>query len=224
MTRKQWFCVLLPLLGACSNEAIDRAGDIAIEMDAALVKASSASNATCADDLEPDVRLRTAMRRELARMHGLPVLRDEAHRSPVALAIMADDPDAMNRFIADGYSLENASAMSDPVTLAVQYGSDQALAALLARGLEPDVGRDLVDELNYDTTPLTRAVSAGRVETVRLLIGAGAEVDSETDVGRRLLRSLRACKNPEIARMLVEAGLPADAVAKELATPLPGRG
>ncbi|SDT12174.1 hypothetical protein SAMN04488570_3585 [Nocardioides scoriae] len=65
-----------------------------------------------------------------------------------------------------------------PLMLAAYHGHAATVAALLARGADPDARN------HRDQSPVAGALFKGEDDVVRLLVGAGADLDAGTPSGR----------------------------------------
>ena len=67
---------------------------------------------------------------------------------------------------------------NSPLMLAAYHGHAATVAALLARGADPDLRN------GRDQSPVAGALFKGEDEVVRLLVGAGADLDAGSPRGR----------------------------------------
>jgi ankyrin repeat protein len=95
---------------------------------------------------------------------------------------------------------ESDNGKRTPLHLAAYFGLPGTVTELLARKYEPDA----LDSLSK--TPLRYAVERGNVEVARILIAAGANVNSEDFQGVRLLFVAVRCGDEPLTRLLVESG------------------
>lgn len=208
---KGWFGMLLiPLLVGCTYTPMDEAEKAATAMDMEYAGRENNCGPT------PSPALRARMRSTLVQIDRRG-LKDKAQRTPVQFAIMADDAAQLQRFLAMGYPLHVDQEMSTPLELAASYGATEVLAALLAKGEDPNGTIVYRDNGGHVGTPLSRAIYSGNVRQVRMLFAAGGKIDLTTDEGETAVRMLGLCATPEIGRMLVDAGVPQTRVDAELA-------
>ncbi|HET6252393.1 MAG TPA: ankyrin repeat domain-containing protein [Tepidisphaeraceae bacterium] len=120
-------------------------------------------------------------------------------RSDVALALIAAGADA------------NAANHIGTAPLHVAGYDPDVVKALLAHGANANADRP-----DDDATPLSRAASSGDAESVKLLIGAGADIKKLDSHGRTPLFLAVEGNRPEAVKALLDAGA-------DPATPDPGR-
>lgn len=132
----------------------------------------------------------------------------EIVRQPLELAAERGDLAEVERLIAAGADIEGAGGTFNPLTQAASYEEHADIVrALLAAGADPE-GRGKRDGMCW-ASPLGRATSHGNVETARLLLEAGASINTE-------------CNNPApgylappVTDLLVEYGLDLQAVNEQ---------
>ena len=122
--------------------------------------------------------------------------------SPLRQAILHSRPGIAEALLAAGAKPDAAA-----VGLAARSGNLDALQALLAHKapVNESYFRRGAFGQGY-TTPLHDAVDGGHVESVRLLLGKGADVNAIPSFGSTALRVAVAAGRVEIVRVLLEAG------------------
>lgn len=155
-------------------------------------------------------------------------VRKEQRKQEEALfeAARTDNPHAIKNLIEKDRVNINARNTygKTALSIAASLGADRALIQLLGYNVEAcdliplseyDAERKILISLlgynadinlpnKYGWTPLKKAASAGHVNSVKLLLGAGAPVDTEDSEGYTPL--MNAYKNPIIAQLLIDAG------------------
>lgn len=119
-------------------------------------------------------------------------LHDRQGESPAFYAVMADDPDQLDRLLGLGYDL--ASPQGSLLHAAAFWNASKVARLLLDRGLSPEIRNP------GGATPLMIAVSEGGPDVARLLVQRGAHVDTRT------LQYALACKNQAMIDFLVHSG------------------
>jgi ankyrin repeat protein len=119
-------------------------------------------------------------------------LHDKQGESPAFYAVMADDPNQLQRLLGLGYGV--ASAQGSLLHAAAFWNASKTARLLLDRGVSPEV------RSSGGATPLMIAVSEGGPDVARLLVQRGAHVDTHT------LQYALACKNQAMIDFLVRSG------------------
>ncbi len=107
------------------------------------------------------------------------------------------------------------SDISLPLNVASREGDAQRVSKLIAAGEDIDASDSI-----YGLTPLHEAASSGSVESVRILLDAGATVDSLTNRGQTPLHAAAFHGHLDIVEELIDAGADADKVDHNRDTPL----
>jgi ankyrin repeat protein len=104
--------------------------------------------------------------------------------------------------LAEGDVAQRSADGFTPLHYAAFFGGAEAVAALLARGADPDA----VAENDMRVTPLHSAAAAGDGESVRLLLDAGADPNAEQQGGFVPLDSALQRGDEEMAALLRAQG------------------
>ncbi|CCG04809.1 ankyrin repeat domain-containing protein [Blastococcus saxobsidens] len=128
-------------------------------------------------------------------------------------AAYLDDVDRLTAELDGGAPLTDPTTGLDLLAWAAYGGAARAARLLIDRGADPDGGA------------LHAAAEGRRLELVRLLLDAGAEVDRrDPDTGRTPLHTAVAAggtgASPEIVRLLLDAGADVDATTHDGASAL----
>ena len=128
-------------------------------------------------------------------------------------AAYLDDVDQLARQLDDGASLTDPASGVDLLSWAALGGAATAARLLLDRGADASGGA------------LHSAADGSRLELVRLLLGAGADVDRRNpETGRAPLHAAVAAgpggDSPEIVKVLLDAGANVDATTNDGASAL----
>ena len=117
-------------------------------------------------------------------------------------AIRAKDAKRVRAAVAAGANLAGDDGRTSAVHLAAEVGDAEVIEALPRAGV-----RKLLDELDAaDRTPLMYAAAKGNVQTAKLLIEMGANVNARNSTGDTALRVAASDGTLQIARLLLEAG------------------
>lgn len=130
--------------------------------------------------------------------------RDDNDNTPLHVAAERGHRAAVYQLLRrEGSVLANAhnQAEETPFTLAVRNGHTE-IAGLLLKTLSVDVNEQA---LNSDT-PLLRAVAEEKPDIVRLLLGAGAEVNYTNLWHSPLTQAALSNENTDILQLLLKAG------------------
>jgi uncharacterized protein len=122
-------------------------------------------------------------------------------------SILEEDPKLANAFAPDGFF---------PLGLAAFYGREQAVAALLARGADPNA----TARNPMKVRALHAAAASGSVSIARRLVEAGADVDAPQEGGFTPLHEASSSGQLELARLLLEHGANVEARADDGRTAL----
>lgn len=113
----------------------------------------------------------------------------------LAEAVALGDVVAVQKHIERGLDPTNGQTR-DAIERAIRTGRDDVLAAMLARGLDPNL------RLSYDNTLLLHAALYGRRGCVRRLLEAGADPDATNELGEGA--DLLAADNPpDVAEAII---------------------
>jgi len=128
-------------------------------------------------------------------------------------AAYLDDVDQLTRELGDGAKLADPVTGDDLLTWAARGGAAGTARLLLERGADADGGA------------LHAAAGRGRLELVRILLAAGADVDRrDPDSGRAPLHEAVAAgpagDAPEVVRALLDAGADVNATTSDGASAL----
>lgn len=120
------------------------------------------------------------------------------------LAACLDDVEALDALLEAGAEVDATDASGrTALCIAAARGNVAALERLVAYGAEVDF---VVDE-GYARTPLLDAVSGGRIEVVRVLVDAGADVNYEGEFSSWTPLALAVMYGEaEIGQLLIAAG------------------
>jgi len=135
-------------------------------------------------------------------------------QTPASYAVMADDPEQLERLLSLGYKPfdRDGSLLHG----AAYWNSVRVAKYLLEHGADPN------QKSSAGATPLMVAVSEGGPDVARLLLAHGAAVDSKT------VRFALPCKDQEMVNLLAGTGIQLDAetraAAARLHMRLPGDG
>ncbi len=137
-------------------------------------------------------------------------------RTEVAVMLYRVKPGATNDDLeavtSRGGGTEVVALRRSVLHAAAEMGYTDALAAMLDRGIDVDVGSDV------GATALSYAATRGRLEAVALLLERGADVNARNGVGKTALgiavlansfarlRNFRAADHDAVIRLLADAG------------------
>jgi ankyrin repeat protein len=143
----------------------------------------------------------------------VPLLKELGAPVDAASAAYLDDVDRLGTELDGGAPLTEPVTGVDLLTLAAAGGATGSARALLDRGADADGGA------------LHAAASRARLELVRLLLAAGADVNRrEPDTGRSPLHAAvstgRSHDAPEVVRALLDAGADVNATTTDGASAL----
>ena len=82
---------------------------------------------------------------------------------------------------------------------AIDSGDNDLVSRILDQGYS-------IDRSSSGTTPLMRACASGQIETVRMLIGRGADVNASNDLGWTPLMVATLNKKSQVASLLIQSG------------------
>lgn len=103
---------------------------------------------------------------------------DESEADRFIAAVNAGDTASVEALIAGGANVNQAgSRRFPPLFHAVRNGDDQMVHLLLAQGADPQSGA-FYYRFWYDVTPLSLAIQLDRIDLVRILLDAGADVNT----------------------------------------------
>lgn len=123
-------------------------------------------------------------------------------------ALVKQDAALVNTFSTDGFA---------PLSLAVFFGHQSTVAALLAAGAEVNIA----SRETMKVTPLHSAAAARQLEIARVLLAHGADVNArQADSGFTPLHEAAANGDLELAKLLLEKGADINARMKDGQTPL----
>jgi len=136
---------------------------------------------------------------------------DRLRRTPLHRAVRSGVQGAVKRLLAEGADIHREDTFGHaPLHVGAKQGIPEMVRLLLQHGASPNQCK------NEDRTPLRLAISytapnakTHRLETVRILIDAGAEIDRSDNTGSLGLTELglAALKGyDEVARLLLAAG------------------
>ena len=139
---------------------------------------------------------------ELISAGANPHLRDEAHWSPLDLALRYNTPDVVRALITGG---ANPSATDEYGLTALHYtaiyNENPEITALLAgAGVDPRV-KD-----REDWSPLGRAIVYNTLEVIETLIAGGADLDIKEGGGWSLMELAVAYNTPEVVGVFLSIG------------------
>lgn len=166
-----------------------------------------------ADDSAGAELIHAAERGDAARVEallstGLAVdMRDADGRTLLLLAVRADEIATARLLVAAGADVNAVDRIDDtPFLYAGAEGRNEILKLILATGRA-----DLASTNRYGGTALIPVAHHGHVETVRILLGAGMDVDHVNRLGwTALLETVilgdGGAAHTEILRLLIEAG------------------
>ena len=123
--------------------------------------------------------------------------------------LLRDDPGAVAGFSPDGFT---------PLHLAAFFGHPDAVDVLLEHGARVDV---YAEASFAPVAPLGSAAAAGSTEAARLLLDAGADVNTRgREGGFTPLHSAAQSGTDDLVRLLLERGADRDARTNDGRTPL----
>ena len=137
---------------------------------------------------------------------------DDDGFSPLHLAVRGRHRDAVELLLASGAAIDKAHATTTltAVDLAFQVegfrDTAEITSLLVSSGAEFDPNR----AVRGPFTRLDLAVSTGNVDMTRLLLGLGAEANTEVGHPRPRLVNAAASSNVEILELLLDAGVSVD--------------
>ena len=116
-------------------------------------------------------------------------------------AAALNDVNGLDRLLAQSGSITDRDSVWDwiPLTYAVYHDAYQAAVYLI------DHGADVDDETGRDT-PLTLAAKSGRLDMVKLLVGAGADVNAGGHAGRTALHEAASYYHVSTVEALLASG------------------
>jgi ankyrin repeat protein len=131
--------------------------------------------------------------------------------SALAIASLNGDVESMKLLLEGSATLESESPNSNPLLLAVKSGNAQAVRLLLSKGAES----------RFKPNETTLLAEAPNVEIVRILLGAGADIQ-DVDLANRntALHVAADFGRSQIAEILIESGAPVNTGNIRLTTPL----
>jgi ankyrin repeat protein len=119
------------------------------------------------------------------------------------IAVVADDADAVGRWLATGRSPDLPNAARYPaLALAARLGRNALVDRLLAAGADPDIGDVALDE----ASPLHQAARGGQPAIARRLLAAGADPNKRNARGFTALHLAALYDRPAVAGVLLDAG------------------
>ena len=120
--------------------------------------------------------------------------------SPVVTAAIAGDHETI-RVLTTGIDPSNLRGLAEALYFAAQRNATEIVTLLLELGADPESHHD-----PYKGTPLIIAAGNGHLESARLLLDAGAEVDAPAEQGATALGVAINNNYGDIVRLLVETG------------------
>lgn len=179
--------------------------------DVSLAAVEKTFRKFAADPYEPERKLE-----ELGGLLGIGSDRIFADFHGIGVDVQADDIDA-KLFSASGEEEEPPEdehaigPKSPPFAKAIRKNDVKLVAALIEEGANINAA------LHMGHTPLGIATTHGAVETMKLLLQAGAKVNRRNAVG---MTALYLTAKPEVAQVLVEAGADLNADCNSFGSPL----
>ncbi|KAH6618125.1 ankyrin repeat-containing domain protein [Chaetomium sp. MPI-SDFR-AT-0129] len=126
--------------------------------------------------------------------------------------------DDMRVLIAHGSNVDTMDADGrTPMLHAVDSGNDEAVRVLLTAGADPN---PTLPAGFFRSSPLTAACFGRRAGMVKLLLQAGAKIDTVNPEGRTALHAAATTQSAECASVLLKAGASPEDVSKNGQTPL----
>jgi ankyrin repeat protein len=140
---------------------------------------------------------------------------DDDGETPIFSAIKRDRPEITELLIEKKANINiKDSRQFSPITIAAAAGSDKIIELLVK------AGADLKSE-TYGLTPLMFAISAKKLDTVRLLIKLGAPINQVSSMsGQTALFSAIYSTNAEIVHVLIDAKANVNFKTKDGDTPI----
>lgn len=142
--------------------------------------------------------------------------------TPLMRAAAAGDVRTVERLLDGGAAADRVvPGQGTALILAATAGADDVVAALLARGADPNLADPAGNRwTNLPRTALNGAARAGCVESARLLLDHGARVDAAPEGDATPLMAAARYGHLDVARFLVERGADVDARVHGDGTPL----
>lgn len=128
-------------------------------------------------------------------------------RTPLQLAIHNNHPEAIRAL------LEGGAAPDSRLVRSVVSECPNALALFLSLGARPDVA-------DHDGYPMEAAAMGGDVESAKLLLAAGLDINTQYERQGTALHVAASCGELDMALWLIAQGAAIDAINKDGWTPL----
>ncbi len=126
---------------------------------------------------------------------------DPSGHTPLWAAAFQNHPQVIRALVKNGANLNHRDSNGNTaISIAAAGGSDEAIIELAALGLNPDQPN------RFGRTPLFDAVEHQKIGAVQELLKLGANPNQRTVSGNTPMQAARGRGNPEIIRLLQEAG------------------
>ncbi|EWZ86326.1 hypothetical protein NW765_001371 [Fusarium oxysporum] len=151
-------------------------------------------------------------------------IEDSYHRPPIFYAIRSGNQDAVRVLIRHGAKVEFETPWGlNPLAVAAKYGHGNIAQIMIDNGAQVDHASAVWWPFYRRTckyTALSIAADGGYVETVRLLLANGADIEYENKMGEMAIFVAATAGHVEVMQLLVENGADIESANRFMTTPL----